>query len=54
MLRLFSTTVLFSYGLYGHGILIEISPGFFSAIIYAVIFRNKQNSKSNVCTDCAM
>ena len=63
-LRLFSTTGLF---IYGPGILIEISPDFFfSAIIYDVIggkyfvsfifviFRNKQNSKTDVCTDCAM
>ena len=63
-LRLFSTTGLF---IYGPGILIEISPDFFfSAIIHDVIggkyfvsfifviFRNKQNSKTYVCTDCAM
>ena len=62
-LRLFSTTGLF---IYVRGILIEISPDFFSAIIYDVIggkyfvsfifviFRNKQNSKTDVCTDCAM
>ena len=62
-LRLFSTTGLFFYG---PGILIEISPDLFSAIIYDVIggkyfvsfifviFRNKQNSKTDVCTDCTM
>ena len=63
-LSLFSTTGLFIYGL---GILIEISPDFFflqsymmsleesiSLVLYFVIFRNKQTSKTNVCTDCAM
>ena len=62
-LRLFSTTGLFFYG---PGILIEISPDLFSAIIYDVIggkyfvsfifviFRNKQTSKTDICTDCAM
>ena len=59
-LRLFSTTGLFFYG---PGILIEISPDLFSAIIYDVIggkyfvsfifviFRNKQNSKTDVRCD---
>ena len=63
-LRLFSTTGLF---IYGPGILIEISPDFLflqsymtsleesiSLVLYFVIFRNKQTSKTNVCTDCAM